>query len=161
LCSLFSLELVAFKQFKDVSDAMKNINHVLNGKLGKTLKKVLKANVEAEEELAVNDSKLGNIIKARSAASSLLIPQFQEQLEISCVHNNLTGELMRGIRTHMDTLLADHKDEMNAMRLALSHSIGRYKVCDLRDRLKTMIPLGEVQPGEDRHDDRAGGVAAG
>ena len=46
------------------------------------------------------------------------------------MHNELTSELMRWIRTHMDTLLGDQKEEINAMRLALSHALSRHKVCE-------------------------------
>lgn len=35
---------------------------------------------------------------------------------------------MRGIRSHIDSLLDEHKDELANMRLALAHSLGRYQV---------------------------------
>uniref|UniRef100_A0A914S221 RRM domain-containing protein n=1 Tax=Parascaris equorum TaxID=6256 RepID=A0A914S221_PAREQ len=57
------LKLVAFKKFKDTAEALDGINHLNEGKLGKTLKKVLRSKMEENENLAVGDTKLGNIIK--------------------------------------------------------------------------------------------------
>uniref|UniRef100_A0A915BQ07 Nop domain-containing protein n=2 Tax=Parascaris univalens TaxID=6257 RepID=A0A915BQ07_PARUN len=119
------LKLVAFKKFKDTAEALDGINHLNEGKLGKTLKKVLRSKMEENENLAVGDTKLGNIIK--------------EKLDMQCVSNAATAELMRGIRAHVDSLLGEHKQEMAAMNLALAHSLGRYKVKFDPDKIDTMI----------------------
>lgn len=68
-CWFFSLKLVAFKKFKDTAEALDGINHLNEGKLGKTLKKVLKSKMEENENLAVGDTKLGNIIKVSSRSA--------------------------------------------------------------------------------------------
>ncbi|KAI1706464.1 snoRNA binding domain, fibrillarin domain-containing protein [Ditylenchus destructor] len=80
---------------------------VSNSATAELTKKVLKSLSKEAEELAVGDTKLGSIIK--------------EKMEIPCVSNSATAELMRGIRANVDTLLAEQKAEITAMRLALAH----------------------------------------
>ncbi|KAI6182084.1 SnoRNA binding domain protein [Aphelenchoides bicaudatus] len=119
------LELVEFKKFKDVHDALKVSTGVEEGKLSKSLKKMLKSAVSDAEELHVGDTKLGALIK--------------ENLSIPCVHGKATDELMRSIRANADDLLSEHKAEINAMRLALAHSLGRYRVKFNPEKIDTMI----------------------
>lgn len=61
----FRLKLVTFKRFKDTTDALEATASMLEGKLGKDLKKMLKkhASAELQEKLAVADAKLGSLIK--------------------------------------------------------------------------------------------------
>ena len=120
-----AVELVAFKKFKSTAEAVEGTNSVIEGKLNKTLKKLLKSKVDSTEKLAVGDAKLGAIIK--------------ESLELSCVNNAGVNELMRGIRLHVDSLLGEHKAELAAMNLALAHSLGRYKVKFNPEKIDTMI----------------------
>ena len=120
-----NLELVAFKRFKDVAEAVKSSVAIDEGKLSKTLKSVLKKKVGEVQELAVGDTKLGNIIK--------------EKLEIKCINNPATVELLRGIRANADALLSEYQTEISAMRLALSHSLARYKVKFNPEKIDTMI----------------------
>lgn len=69
----------------------------------------------------------------------------KEKLSIPCVNNEMVGELFRGIRGQLDTLL-DGMSESNlkAMQLGLSHSLSRYKLKFSADKVDTMI----VQVGE-------------
>lgn len=60
---MFSLELVEFKKFKSVADALKVSTSVEEGKISKSLKKLLKSAVSEAEELHVGDTKLGSLIK--------------------------------------------------------------------------------------------------
>jgi ribosomal protein L22 len=60
---IFSLELVEFKKFKSVADALKVSTSVENGKVAKSLKKLLSSAVTDAEELIVGDTKLCNLIK--------------------------------------------------------------------------------------------------
>ncbi len=58
--------MIAFKRFKDTSDALEATTAITDGKCGKTLRKLLKSTMEASsetEQLAVGDAKLGNMIK--------------------------------------------------------------------------------------------------
>uniref|UniRef100_A0A673FMX8 Nucleolar protein 58 n=1 Tax=Sinocyclocheilus rhinocerous TaxID=307959 RepID=A0A673FMX8_9TELE len=98
------------------------------GKLGKSLKKVLKKVVakEAHEQLAITDAKLGGVIK--------------EKLNLSCVHSPAVAELMRGIRNQMEGLITGlPAREISAMSLGLAHSLSRYKLKFSPDKVDTMI----------------------
>jgi nucleolar protein 58 len=119
-----SLQLVSFKSFKTTADALENITSLSESKVHKTLKKLLKSKA-SDEKLAVGDPKLGKAIKTA--------------LELKCVQNNATDELMRVIRVHLDTLLGEHKQELDNMNLALAHTLGRYKVKFNPEKLDTMI----------------------
>lgn len=117
--------MVSFKRFKTTADALENINEISENKVHKDLKKLLKSKATEDEKLAVGDAKLGTAIK--------------EALSIKCVQNNATNELMRVIRSHLDSLLGEYKTELDAMNLALSHSLGRYKVKFNPEKIDTMI----------------------
>lgn len=122
------LKLMTFKKFKDTTEALAAATAAIDGKLGKSLKKLLKKCVpeELQEQMAVADAKLGNVIK--------------EKLNISCVNNQAINELMRGIRQQMDTLIADiSKKDVAAMSLGLAHSLSRYKLKFSPDKVDTMI----------------------
>ncbi|VDM84362.1 unnamed protein product, partial [Strongylus vulgaris] len=58
-----NLQLIAFKKFKSTADAVECASSLHEGKMNKTLKKLLKGKVEENEQLAVGDAKLGNLIK--------------------------------------------------------------------------------------------------
>ncbi|CAJ0604581.1 unnamed protein product [Cylicocyclus nassatus] len=120
-----NLQLIAFKKFKSTADAVECTSSLHEGKMNKTLKKLLKGKVEENEQLAVGDSKLGNLIK--------------EKLEVPCVYSPAIAELMRSIRAHIDSLLGEHKAELSAMNLAVAHSLGRYKVKFNPEKIDTMI----------------------
>lgn len=116
-----------FKKFEDTTEALAATTAAVEGKLGKTLKKFLKKEFgEMHEQLAVADAKLGNAIK--------------EKLNLSCVSNSSIQELMRCIRSQMDSLLSGlPKKEMTAMALGLAHSLSRYKLKFSPDKIDTMI----------------------
>lgn len=120
-----NLQLVSFKKFKTTAGAVEAASQITEGKVSKTLKKLLKDAVNEDEQLAVGDAKLGNLIK--------------EKLSVNCVHNSAINELMRGVRAHIDELLTEHKEEMNAMNLAVAHSLARYKVKFNPEKIDTMI----------------------
>lgn len=119
------MQLVSFKKFKTTAGAVEATSEITEGKLSKTLKKLLKSSVDETEKLAVGDAKLGNLIK--------------EKLSLNCVHDSSINELMRGVRAHIEDLLAEHKEEMNAMNLAVAHSLARYKVKFNPEKIDTMI----------------------
>ncbi|VDO33563.1 unnamed protein product [Haemonchus placei] len=120
-----SLQLVAFKKFKSTTEAVESACAIHEGKINKTLKKLLKGKVTENEQLAVGDAKLGNLIK--------------EKLDVPCVHTPAVAELMRSIRANIESLLDEHKTELNAMNLAVAHSLGRYKVKFNPEKIDTMI----------------------
>ena len=59
-----SLELVSFKRYKSIAEAVNNATEISEGKLNKSLKRLLKKNVADQgEKLAVEDTNLGKLIK--------------------------------------------------------------------------------------------------
>uniref|UniRef100_A0A8K9UTD1 Nucleolar protein 58 n=1 Tax=Oncorhynchus mykiss TaxID=8022 RepID=A0A8K9UTD1_ONCMY len=115
-------------KFQDTTEALAAATAMTEGKMGKSLKKVLKKVVakEAHEQLAISDAKLGGVIK--------------EKLNLSCVHSPAVAELMRGIRTQMESLITGLPPrEISAMSLGLAHSLSRYKLKFSPDKVDTMI----------------------
>lgn len=54
---------MAFKKFKTTAEAQKSIIELQEGKVSKTLKKLISSKLEEGEKLAVGDAKLGNVLK--------------------------------------------------------------------------------------------------
>ncbi|XP_064872745.1 nucleolar protein 58-like [Oncorhynchus nerka] len=122
------VKLKHFEKFQDTTEALAAATAMTEGKMGKSLKKVLKKVVakEAHEQLAISDAKLGGVIK--------------EKLNLSCVHSPAVAELMRGIRTQMESLITGLPPrEISAMSLGLAHSLSRYKLKFSPDKVDTMI----------------------
>ncbi|XP_043495466.1 nucleolar protein 58-like [Polistes fuscatus] len=121
------VKLKHFEKFENTTEALAATTAAIDGKLSKTLKKFLKKHFsECQEELAVADAKLGGAIK--------------EKLQLSCVYNTAIQELMRCIRSQVDSLLGSlPKKEMAAMALGLAHSLSRYKLKFSPDKIDTMI----------------------
>ncbi|XP_069839403.1 nucleolar protein 58 [Dendropsophus ebraccatus] len=122
------VKLKHFEKFQDTTEALAAATALVEGKLGKNLKKVLKkiAAKEAHEQLAIADAKLGGVIK--------------DKVNISCVHSAMVTELMRGIRNQVDGLITGLSTrEMAAMSLGLAHSLSRYKLKFSPDKVDTMI----------------------
>jgi nucleolar protein 58 len=119
------VKLQAFKKFEDTTEAMKAAVSIVDGKLDKSLKSLLKKNVKGDS-LGVADSKLGSIVK--------------DKLDISCVNNKKSQELMRGIRTQFNALVAEiSENDQKAYCLGLSHGLSRYKLKFSPDKVDTMI----------------------
>lgn len=122
------VKLKHFEKFQDTTEALAAATALVEGKLGKSLKKVLKKVVakEAHEQLAISDAKLSGVIK--------------EKLDLSCVHSPAVAELMRCIRGQMESLITGLPPrEMSAMSLGLAHSLSRYKLKFSPDKVDTMI----------------------
>ncbi|XP_077399017.1 nucleolar protein 58 [Vanacampus margaritifer] len=122
------VKLKHFEKFQDTTEALAAATALVEGKMGKSLKKVLKKVVakEAHEQLAISDAKLGSIIK--------------EKLDLSCIHSPAVAELMRCIRSQMEGLISGLPPrELSAMSLGLAHSLSRYKLKFSPDKVDTMI----------------------
>uniref|UniRef100_T1IPH9 Nucleolar protein 58 n=1 Tax=Strigamia maritima TaxID=126957 RepID=T1IPH9_STRMM len=122
------IKMKHFEKFDDMTEALACTSAGIEGKMNKRLKKMLKKVVMKEpgEQLAVADAKLGNIIK--------------DKLNISCVFNTQIAELMRCIRSQLDSLITGFpQKEMTAMALGLAHSLSRYKLKFSPDKVDTMI----------------------
>ncbi|XP_076004905.1 nucleolar protein 58 isoform X2 [Genypterus blacodes] len=122
------VKLKHFEKFQDTTEALAAATALVEGKIGKSLKKILKkvAATEAHEQLAISDAKLGGVIK--------------EKLNLSCIHSPAVAELMRGIRNQMEGLITGLPPrEISAMSLGLAHSLSRYKLKFSPDKVDTMI----------------------
>ncbi|KAM6131962.1 LOW QUALITY PROTEIN: nucleolar protein 58 [Phoenicopterus ruber ruber] len=122
------VKLKHFEKFQDTTEALAASTALVEGKLSKNLKKILKKIVakDAHEQLAVADAKLGGVIK--------------DKLNLSCIHSPMVTELMRGIRSQMEGLITGLPSrEMAAMCLGLAHSLSRYKLKFSPDKVDTMI----------------------
>merc|ERR1712088_32216 len=108
-----------------MGDALASAAALIEGKMSKGLKKVMKKLVasDAQEKLAVADAKLGQVIK--------------KKFELDCVFDSNVQELMRCIRSQLGDLIQDK--EMTAMSLGLAHSLSRYKLKFSPDKIDTMI----------------------
>eukprot|EP00741_Cyanophora_paradoxa_P021388 tig00021350_g20647.t1 len=119
------VKLKAFTKFENTTEALEAATALVESKLSKGLKKFLK-NAKIKEELAVADAKLGGVIK--------------EKLEIPCIANAASAELMRGIRAQITELVSGlTEQDMKNMALGLSHSLSRYKLKFSPDKIDTMI----------------------
>lgn len=123
------VSLQNFARFKNTSEALKATTALMKSKLSKSLKSFLTKQVVdkgLKESLAVADSKLGGVIK--------------EKLGIPCIHDPSVDELIRCIRSQVQTLISDvSPSDMSAMSLGLSHSLSRYKLKFSPDKVDTMI----------------------
>jgi len=122
------VKLKSFQKFEDTTEALAATTAAVEGKMSKSLKKMLKKIVaeEAHEKLAVADAKLGNAI--------------QEKMDLNCVYDSSISELMRCIRSQVSGLVTGVPDkDMAAMELGLAHSLSRYKLKFSPDKIDTMI----------------------
>uniref|UniRef100_A0A2M4AD97 Nucleolar protein 58 n=1 Tax=Anopheles triannulatus TaxID=58253 RepID=A0A2M4AD97_9DIPT len=122
------VKLKHFEKFADTTEALSAATAAVEGKVSKSLKKVLKKLVvdDVQSQLLVADAKLGNAIK--------------DKLSLQCVSNTSVQELMRCIRSQSENLLSGlPKKEMTAMSLGLAHSLSRYKLKFSPDKIDTMI----------------------
>ena len=88
------VKLKQFQKFEDTTEALSAATAAVEGKMSKSLKKLLKKVIaeDAHEKLAVADAKLGGSI--------------QEKLDLSCVYDSKIGELMRCIRSQISGLIS-------------------------------------------------------
>eukprot|EP00794_Sanderia_malayensis_P017670 gene17670-19432_t len=122
------VKLKHFTKFEDTTEALAAATASVEGKVPKSLKKMLKkiASKDIHEELAVADAKLGGIIR--------------DKFDLQCVNNSAVNELLRGIRTQMTNLITGLSEkELSAMALGLAHSLSRYKLKFSPDKVDTMI----------------------
>jgi nucleolar protein 58 len=109
---------------------------LMEGKVSKSLKSFLKKKLKGSSStstlLAVAEPTLGASLK-------------DSGLELRIAHDDTTRELFRGIRSHLDELLCNQNekgvsaDDLRAMQLGLSHSLGRYKLKFSADKVDTMV----------------------
>ena len=124
-----AVNLEAFAKFKDTKAAMDASTELIEGKLGKSLKKFLKKNMvdkDIQDSIAVYDKTLGAAI--------------QKKLGLEVVYNPSSTELLRGIRSQMGSLLEGiDQPESDQMALGLAHTLSRFKLKFSPDKVDTMI----------------------
>uniref|UniRef100_A0A5S6QBB9 Nop domain-containing protein n=1 Tax=Trichuris muris TaxID=70415 RepID=A0A5S6QBB9_TRIMR len=122
------LDLVYFKKFKDMKQALQAAVAMTEGSLGKPMKKLVKSLIKNDvDSLGVNNAKLASLIR--------------EKFQVDCVTNNRVAELMRGVRNQLDSLIEEKVEskELAAMTLGLAHSLCRYKLKFSADQADTMV----------------------
>ena len=123
------VSLKAFSKFVDTAEALQSATALVEGRLSAGMKKFLKKNIVSKEltdTLAVADAKLGGAIK--------------EKLSIPCVWDDSVMQLMRGLRSQIDSLLEGTTGpELRSMQIGLAHSLSRYKLKFSPDKVDTMI----------------------
>jgi nucleolar protein 58 len=124
--SKFKLE--AFAAFEDTSEAVSAASSSVEGDVNKKLAKFLKKNLKDGMTLGIADVGMASKIKEKISG-------------LTVVSNDNTFEIMRGIRSTMDTLMSDEvsTEDMKSMALGLSHSLSRYKLKFSPDKVDTMI----------------------
>jgi len=124
-----AVTLEAFQRFKDTESAMDAATELIEGGLGKTMKKFLKKNIVnagIQDELGVMDKALGGVIK--------------KELSIDAVYNPGTNEIIRGIRAQLEHLVEGLDGrETQTMALGLAHTLSRFKLKFSPDKVDTMI----------------------
>ena len=119
------VKLKAFHKFTDTAEAVAAATGLVESKLSKGLKKFLKKNVSGDS-LAIADSKMGQVIK--------------DKLNIQCVNDDSSNEILRGIRNQLQSLVGEvSPDELRSYNLGLAHSLSRYKLKFSPDKVDTMI----------------------
>ena len=108
--------------FRTAEEALENINDVSEGMVTPLLKSFLEPNVPA--------TKAGKKAKvALGVSEHALGKAIQEQLNIACVCNDLTAELLRGVRVHATKFVSVLKPgDIEKAQLGLAHSYSRSKV---------------------------------
>jgi nucleolar protein 58 len=133
-----NIELVSFQAFQDTADAVSGATATMEGKVHASLKSFLKKKLKkasAPEMLAVAEPSLGVSIKEAGLPNLAKV-----------AHDDRIKEVFRGIRCYMDELLNDEDapqhispEDIRAMQLGLSHSLGRYKLKFSADKVDTMV----------------------
>lgn len=124
------IKLKAFSHFNDTVEAVAAATSMVEGSLGKQLKKFLNKQIvkkELKEKLVVADK-------------ALTIP-IKDKLKIECVASSKMMEMFRGIRSQLEPLLGGgiSDSDLKSMQLGLSHSLSRYKLKFSPDKVDTMI----------------------
>eukprot|EP01095_Lingulamoeba_sp_RSL-Kostka_P014284 TRINITY_DN618_c0_g1_i3.p1 TRINITY_DN618_c0_g1~~TRINITY_DN618_c0_g1_i3.p1 ORF type:complete len:563 (+),score=237.52 TRINITY_DN618_c0_g1_i3:48-1691(+) len=117
------VKLTAFVPWTSSADALENINSVSEGVMHDKLKEFLEQNLPK-----VNKKKKKKKFKV-GVAEEKLANSVMDGLEISCVRDKTTLELLRGIRLHFHRFLKVLKEgDIEKAQVGLAHSYSRCKV---------------------------------
>jgi len=116
------VKMAAFRPFASAADALEQINAVSEASLTDALRDFLKTNLPKVKDVKKAGFKLG-------VAEAKLGSAIQEATSIPCECNELTGEVLRGIRAHFTRFVGDLADaDLTRAQLGLAHSYSRAKV---------------------------------
>ena len=116
------LSLRAFVPFKTAEEALENINAVAEGSMAPTISAFLEANLPLPKPGKKSSYAMG--VSAHNLGGTI-----QDSLGISCLCNDLTAELIRGVRLHMTAYVsALRTGDLERAQLGLAHSYSRSKV---------------------------------
>ena len=128
------LERVSFEPFEDTADAVSAMTACMEGKVSSGLKKFLKKRIKQQSDSVV------------AVADKMMAQNLKDSVKnLQVVYDDKTQEVFRGIREYMEELLCDNgeggisKEDLRAMQLGLSHSLGRYKLKFSADKVDTMV----------------------
>lgn len=127
------VKLKSFIPFKSAAHALENINDITEGIVSDHLKEFLQLNLPSVKpgkkpkfQLGVAEPKLGGAIT--------------EAIGVPCTANDLTEELLRGIRLHFDKFIKQFKPgDLEKAQLGLGHSYSRAKLKFNVNRSDNMI----------------------
>ncbi|ORX73272.1 Nop-domain-containing protein [Linderina pennispora] len=122
------VRIKSFAPFKNAADALENINDVSEGVCSDSLQAFLELNLGKGKHqlLGVSDRNLAGAIKAAT--------------EIPCTTEELSNELLRGIRLHAERLIEQLKaGDLSKAQLGLGHAYSRAKVKFNVNRSDNMI----------------------
>ncbi|KAI8913277.1 hypothetical protein EDD86DRAFT_200144 [Gorgonomyces haynaldii] len=123
-----NVRLVSFLPFKSAAHALENCMDVSEGIVNAHLKGFLELNLPKSKKLVlgVSEPNLGGSIK--------------QELGLECQVNDLTKELIRGIRFHSQAFLSQLKTgDLERAQLGLGHAYSRSKVKFNVNRVDNMI----------------------
>lgn len=122
------VKLQGFVPFKCAAEALQNINDLSEGVVSDTLRSFLELNL-------IKDKKDKKEKKSKKSSFSLgvsdktLASTIKSELGYDCVCDEVTQELIRGLRLFAGTLLKEFKQEdLEKAQLGLGHSYSRCKV---------------------------------
>uniref|UniRef100_A0A8D0DEZ4 Nucleolar protein 58 n=1 Tax=Sander lucioperca TaxID=283035 RepID=A0A8D0DEZ4_SANLU len=104
------VKLKHFEKFQDTTEALAAVTALTEGKIGKSLKKVLKKVVakEAHEQLAISDAKLGGVIKVSDSTFTYIISIHLSRYKLKFSPDKVDTMIVQAI-----SLLDDLDKELN------------------------------------------------
>ncbi|RPD62593.1 Nop-domain-containing protein [Lentinus tigrinus ALCF2SS1-6] len=124
------VSLVSFAPFQNAAHALENMNDVSENTINPYLQSVL--------ELNLAKPKKGSSIVL--AVNSNLAPEIKRQLGITCASEEVSTDILRGIRQHAAKLLKGLQDEdLTKAQLGLGHAYSRAKLKFNVNRIDNMI----------------------
>lgn len=122
------VKLQGFVPFKCAAEALQNINDLSEGIISDTLRSFLELNL-IKDKKDKKDKKKSKSAFTLGVSDKTLASTIKSELGYECVCDEVTQELIRGLRLFAGTLLKEFKQEdLEKAQLGLGHSYSRCKV---------------------------------